>query len=439
MKSYLKQNWPFFVLLILALLTRFLFLSYPSEVVFDEVHFGKFVSAYFTHQYYFDIHPPLGKLMIAGFAKIFGFQGNFDFSKIGEVFDAKNLFILRFLPALFGTLFVLLIYKLVLLIGLSKKSAFLAGFLVLFDNALLTESKFVLVDMFLLFFGFLALYFFISGKQKQKILFFILSAIFAALSFSIKWTGLSFLGIILFFILIEFIKNHQVKEFLIKSTIFISIPFLIYFSIFAVHFNLLPKSGPGDAFMNSDFQNENLWQKFIELNQKMYFYSSTLKTAHPFGSKWYQWPKMQKAIWYWTHSTSSGQDQNRPRVANIYLIGNPLTWWLVAITILIGLFSLLIKKFRKKISPVIYLFLLGYFANLLPFIFINRVTFLYHYLPSLTFGILIFVLLSEKLLKNNYIYFSLLFLVFLFFIVFLPLTYGIPIPLNIVQIYKIIF
>ncbi|MFN7088533.1 MAG: phospholipid carrier-dependent glycosyltransferase [Candidatus Paceibacteria bacterium] len=49
----------------LGLITRFLFIWNPPEVVFDEVHFGKFLYAYFTGEYYFDIHPPLGKLILA--------------------------------------------------------------------------------------------------------------------------------------------------------------------------------------------------------------------------------------------------------------------------------------------------------------------------------------------------------------------------------------
>ena len=53
----LKKSWPFLLLAVLSFTVHFAFLSYPAQVVFDEVHFGKFVAGYFTHQYFFDIHP----------------------------------------------------------------------------------------------------------------------------------------------------------------------------------------------------------------------------------------------------------------------------------------------------------------------------------------------------------------------------------------------
>jgi len=449
MPKYLKKILPFVVLLILVFLTRFLFLSYPTEVVFDEVHFGKFVSAYFTHQYYFDIHPPLGKMMIAGFANIFGYKGGFDFSQIGETFNAESLFILRFLPAFFGSLFVILIYGIILSLGFSRKAAFLGGFLVLFDNSFLVQSKFILVDIFLLFFGFASLYFFVLAEKssKKQISFYIVSAIFAGLSFSVKWTGLSFLGIILFFIFLNSLKQFKIKVFSQKMIIFTLFPFLVYISVFAVHFGLLKNSGPGDAFMSPSFQKTisgnkisgdikplPFWGKFIELNEAMYKYNAGIKASHPDASKWYEWPLMKKPVWYWVKNLGG-------KTANIYLLGNSLIWIGVFIAVLASLLIIFFKRFRKKLSPLIYFLIFGYFLNLLPYVPVSRVTFLYHYLPSLTFGILILVVLYEKLLKNLpfSLYLGFLICVLILFLFLSPLSYGFPTSLQTYQMYKELF
>lgn len=410
MKKYLKSNWPFIVLAIIVFATRFWNLGIPSEVVFDEVHFGKFISAYFSHKYYFDIHPPLGKLMIAGFSKVAGLEPNFDFNLIGETYDYRSLFILRFLPTLFGSLFVLLLYKLILVLGCSKKAAFFGAALVLLDNAFLVESKFILVDSFLFFFGFASLYFYFLSKKASgtgQIILLIIASVFTGLSISIKWTGLTFFAIISFSILIDFFKNPKIKPLLLKVLLFLIVPFLIYVSFFIVHFSLLYKSGPGDAFMSPAFQKElqgstayttakplSFWRKFVELNKAMYTGSSTLTATHPDGSQWFEWPFMRKPIWYWVKNIPD-------KAANIYLFGNPAVWWSTGFLMIWLALSLLIGKplifgRMKKIPFDFYLLLLGYFINLLAFIFIGRVTFLYHYLISLTFAILIFAYLVDR-------------------------------------------
>ena len=99
---------------LVSLTLHFVGIWHPREAVFDEVHFGKFVSGYFTGEYFFDIHPPLGKLMIAGMGKAAGFQPGFDFIKIGEEYPNNQYIWLRFLPALFGSLLIPLVYLLTL-------------------------------------------------------------------------------------------------------------------------------------------------------------------------------------------------------------------------------------------------------------------------------------------------------------------------------------
>ncbi len=410
----LKENWPFLVLILLTLLTRFWNLSSPSEVVFDEVHFGKFIAAYSSHEYYFDIHPPLGKMIIAGFSYLMGVRPDFDFAKIGEPFDGHSLFILRFLPAFFGVISVLAIYLLIRAFGCSKNVAFLGGLMMLFDNAFLAESKFILMDMILLNFGLLALFFFLISRKssvRKRFLLILFSALFAGLAASIKWTGLTFLAIIGFFTFIDFWKDLNWKKFLLSGAVLIVIPVLVYIAPFAIHFKLLQKSGPGDAFMSPAFQQElignstkaktaplSFFGKFIELNKAMYKASATLTATHPDASRWYQWPFGKKPIWYWTKSN----DINT--VSNIHLFGNPLVWWPVLISVIFSVFALATKRIasirknpEKKYALSLLIF--GYLVNLLPYISINRVTFLYHYLPALALGIIIFAILIDLVLN----------------------------------------
>lgn len=135
-----------------GVLTRFYGLAWPDEVVFDEVHFGKFITGYLTGQYFFDIHPPTGKLLIAAVAWASGFRGTQPFQKIGEAYRVgTNLFALRALPAAFGAALPPLLFSLARQLGCSSASSLLVGCLVLLDGATLVESRLLLTDSSLFF------------------------------------------------------------------------------------------------------------------------------------------------------------------------------------------------------------------------------------------------------------------------------------------------
>ncbi|KKP93482.1 MAG: hypothetical protein UR98_C0004G0018 [Parcubacteria group bacterium GW2011_GWA1_36_12] len=394
------------VVLGISMITHFAFFGHPNQTVFDEVHFGKFISGYYTHEYYFDIHPPLGKLMIAGFAKVFDFKPEFNFANIGEKFPDNKYLALRFLPSLAGTLLPVVIFLLALQLKFTPQGAFVAGLLVAIENALLVQTHYILMDGFLLLFGFSTLLFYFRRN-------FLWMAIFGGLTISIKWTGLTFLALPFLIELFKIYKQKEFKNVLKLPIYFLTVPLIIYFSVFIIHFSLLTKPGPGDAFMSPDFQNENVFNKFTELNLQMYQSNQRLTTSHPYGSQWYSWPFMTRAIFYWVSENS-----------RIYLIGNPIIWWASTVAILMSLMYVLRHK-------VIKILLAGYLLNLLPFIGIKRVMFLYHYLTGLVFAILILVYLIERQndstwLTSKKIFIALIISSAIAFIYFAPLSYGLP-------------
>ena len=472
--NILKKFWPFLVLAILSFALHFAFLSYPSQVVFDETHFGKFVEAYFTGQYYFDIHPPLGKLLIAGFAKISGLNpSSFSFDHIGQSGPAGLFFVLRFLPALFGSLFTLALAWFAWLLTRSKKTALIAGFLVLCDNAFLVQSRFILVDIFLLFFEITAFCFFLLGLRqkffsKKWFAYFALTGLFFGLTISVKWTGLAILGIfgaiLLTKIFSQKLRDHleisssvipapqnaggihpavagrlkagmtkKVTETILAFSIILIIGFIIYLVPFAIHFKLLPLSGPGDAFMSATFQQElknpneqnklGLWSKFTELNVTMWKANSGLTQTHPFGSRWFEWPFDQKSIFYWNQE-ANGQNYK------VFFSGNLFLWLANFLAVLATLAFSFFKKFRSQLSrflPIFFVLILSYLANLLPFILIKRVSFLYHYLPALTYALVLLAVWLAGLWPKQKIFLAVILAVILInFILFLPLTFGWP-------------
>ena len=425
-------------LVVLGFATRFLWIQNPSQVVFDEVHFGKFASAYFDGHYYFDIHPPLGKLLIAAGAALSGYgayvreHGVFDFATIGEQYAAMPYVGFRLFPAIAGALLPLAVYFFVRSLNGSDLAALGTGFLALFDNALLTQSRLALMDSFLLLFGFLGLAtFFVARNKGYDWKRLALSGFLFGLSISVKWTGLSFLGLAGLVYLYDAFRSVLANRsqafsviaprFFIALACFIIVPLLVYYAVFAVHFHLLVHPGSGDAYMDQNFWRLPTLGRFIELNDKMYFYNTTLKATHPYGSPAWTWPFMVRPIYYWIGDVVPGA------AARIYLIGNPVAWMLGVVGLICGLF---IDKLGEKQKFVYAVLFIGYLANFIPFFDITRVLFLYHYFAALIFSFaLVSVWLAEATehlgrRTRMALYVGLGAAVFAGFVFFAPLAYG---------------
>src|SRR3989344_9040533 len=65
-KEILKETWIFILILVIfSFLLRLWHLGAIKEEIFDEVYFIDFAKNYLAGTSFFDIHPPLGKLILA--------------------------------------------------------------------------------------------------------------------------------------------------------------------------------------------------------------------------------------------------------------------------------------------------------------------------------------------------------------------------------------
>ena len=445
-------------------------ISYMNSTYFDEIYFARSAYEYVNGMDAYEwSHPPLGKLIMAIPILLFGFSP----------------FTYRFMGNIAGILLIPAMYILAKKLFKNRSYAILAAIIMTFDNFHMAHTRMGTVDSFLVLFILLSVIFMhdylILKKEdsfKQKTKYLLLSGFFIGLAIATKWTGLyAGLGLaIVFFInlyrqyennikklfkdkkifkktyiilnlliilplmiyystiilssrevsslyikiyflllitlaIILFYKNNYKDKYLIKLSIICIISFIIIpIIIHILSYILFPNLSYYDGTFNG----------IIDIIKLMYNYHSTLDATHPFTSKWYSWVVMYKPVWYYAGSYASN------RHTSISGIGNPAIWWLFIPSILYTLYKA-IKK-HDDISLFILIFIL---STYMPYIFVGRIMFMYHFfiaVPFVMLGIVnIFKDISTKF-KNYDLCLFYIVLVIITFIIFYPVTVGIQVP-----------
>ena len=162
------MKFPLLIIFAVSLFTHLLFFGQPKEVVFDEVYTARFISSYSKGEYYFDLHPPLAKLMGFGVGEILGIDyKSIDFGSIGNALS-EQVGYLRLLPLIAGILLPIVIYLICIKLNISRTSSFVASILVCIENSLIVQSRFILFDVIMLLFGFCPYFYILNIKKKRK-------------------------------------------------------------------------------------------------------------------------------------------------------------------------------------------------------------------------------------------------------------------------------
>jgi len=139
-REHLQSYAAALVLTVLAFAVRFWRISHPDQVVFDEVHFGSFASHYIRREYYFDVHPPLAKMLNGLAGWWIGYDGTFGFSSIGDNYTKNEVpYVgLRSFCAIMGSITVPLVYAIMRESGYPVGIAAFSAALILFGTSRLT-------------------------------------------------------------------------------------------------------------------------------------------------------------------------------------------------------------------------------------------------------------------------------------------------------------
>ncbi len=371
-------------------------INYMNSTYFDEIYFARTAYEYANGLMAYEwVHPPLGKLIQAIPIAVFHRMAPFYYRLMGNIA---------------GILMVLVMYLFAKKLFNKRNLAVVASLLMAFDTFHFAQTRMGTVDSFLVLFIILAFYFmynYIIGENENRNLF--LSGLFFGCSVTTKWIGL-YGGLALAIIfLTHVIKNKKVnfKLFLKSVCFFVLVPLLIYIGSYYIY--------PNVAWFN-DFSIGEVFNQSL----RMYDYHHNLKATHPYSSPFYTWPFSYKPVWYY----SSYNEANLH--GSISGVGNIIIWWFGILSYI----YIFIKLFKKK-DKIAYFLLCAITFTFLPFVFIGRLMFLYHYFAILPFIMLAVVYTLKdiaKKFKSNFVIYFYLLLVILFFIIYYPEVSGVYMP-----------
>lgn len=384
------------VLLLLAgAATRLPGLASPDRVVWDEECFGAAAARYLTGEMSLEFHPPLGKLLIAAGLHFAGADpSGFNFAHETPYPPCYPFWAGRLVPALAGALLPWIVYLVARALFLRPWIAFLAGTLALADTALAVECRFQLIDVFVPFFGFLAILGFLRHASAQagsmaSIAWLLASALAAGAAISVKWTGGAALLVVGFSTLFGVVRARGAAEWAARIAVYVVLPLAVYLGAFAVHFAILTRDSEAAKLYSPEFRASldghgpmGFWDKIVEQHRVVLEIHRTYP-LHPNSSAWYTWPTMGRYI------AIRGPKVDADHV--VVLVGNPVVWGFGTVMTLGGLGVLAWRRLRG-VDPerrrVLAFLLIVYASNWLPFALVGRDMFAYHYLSAMLAAVL---------------------------------------------------
>jgi dolichyl-phosphate-mannose-protein mannosyltransferase len=368
-------------------------LGFPPRQIWDEIYFPVFARDYLNGTPFFDLHPPLGKFIIA-----FG---------IGLAGDTP--FGWRLMPALFGCAMVPLAGVLGWYYFKERVGALLLATFIACETMLIVYSRTGLMDGILVFFVLATFLAAVLVRRRQQILW---PMVLLGLTVAVKWAAFPLavpVGYVLW-------RKGFLKPFLFT----LWVPAIVYLSVVFVG-QVANPTGAGRAFNdNNPFTNVFQWHRQALVNVSK-------AVPNDQASPWWSWPLMTRPILLFYQEYGAG------RVATVFAVGNPLVWWASTCAVLAGIFELWWRRAVRgtpivdhPLMPIV----LGYVCLMLPWLPGTRIPFVYNYLPIYPFAILALVYWLCRLWRYRpwgaWVVVAFAALAVTVALYFLPLTMGLP-------------
>ena len=346
-------------------------------------------------------HPPLGKLLMAIGIGLFGDR------PLGW----------RFMSTVFGALTLVGMYLWGLALFSDRSVALWAALLTLVNHLLYVQARIGMLDTFMFAFLAWACAAFTAawdpdlepGRQRRYLAF---AGWTLGLAAATKWFGVvvwaACLAIILVVRAAQRSWRNPFSGITTRSAIRLLViyPLLAYFVCFIPRL-LIEHRGPWYTAPSELFQ------------MQVYMYDRQLRVPgqHPYISHWYQWPFLNRPIWY-------AFEPDGDRVHGVLLLGNPLVMWGGMLALAVCAIDWL--RVHSRAAFLILFFYLTFFVS---WILIPRPLALYYYYypagMTLSFA-LAYLFQRPALMRYKSVRWAVLAAAAAVFVYFLPLLSGAP-------------
>jgi len=382
--------------------------GYFGGMFFDEIYHGR--TAYeIIHglKIYETTHPYLGKLLIS-----FGIE-LFDMTPFGW----------RFSNVIVATLLIIVAYFFALRLFREERYALVMAFMVTYSFMHLTEARGAFIDTFGVLFVLISYLYLYRFLTDQKLKYLILSGIFFGLAGAIKWSALfasiGYLFIAIYLLLTRYPLDRRFKGYrliLYGLMSYIGVAGVVYMATF---YDIYLRGGES-------------FQAIIDYQINMYKYHSALTSTHAYSSPWWSWMIDFRPMCF-------RRDVVDGISSSITVFGNPALFWTGTVATFYMIY-LLIRR-RETLESVVILF--AFMGLLLPYAFVGRSMFIYHFYYAVPFMFLATVYMWRDLICYSEKFWKLL-VVFLIivaslFLLFYPVLSGYEVPRSYVDNYLVWF
>ncbi len=332
--------------------------TFLNSSYFDEIYHARTAWEHLNRIWPYEIsHPPLGKEILS----------------LGILFFGMTPFGWRFSGTVIGILMLPLMYALLRKLFGGNRIPMLGTTLLAAGFMHYVQTRIATIDSYAVFFILLMFLFMYSWLEEGRLRDLGLCGLCFGLGAACKWTclyagaGLAVLWLADWIIRLR--SGERRLSGLLKNIVccllfFIFVPSLIYYLSY-IPYGLAEGCKPF----------EGAYTRLVLDNQSFMFnYHAQIVAEHPYSSRWYQWLLDLRPILYYLQYYSDGT-----RVSFGAFV-NPLICWGGLIALLFLLFCAVYRRDRTAAF-----LLIAWLSGILPWVFISRLTFEYHYFASAVF------------------------------------------------------